>query len=171
MYDDYIQNFSTYPYSNDLAYPDIYDYSVENPLYNYYRYSIYNRNMDNNINVEEFYPETYRTIYPIVKKVCTNILAPVTKEDFENMVTEVVNNKEIREFLDEDTINKEFNRSSGIKKEEENRGGPRNNLISDIVRILLIRELLNKKPCRWPNCKPEFGMPPPPFRPPYPRYN
>ena len=47
----------------------------------------------------------------------------------------------------------------------------RNNILNDLIRILILRELLRRPMCIGPNCRPGFGPGfPRPGRPNFPRY-
>ena len=187
MYEDYMQNFYGIPENQN--YQDTYDFnSMRNyPFMNINNYGynqgvgFTNRNMStaSDIDLEELYPEIYKVIYPMIKKVCSKVIGPITREMFEDMVDEVANNFEgnnidinfnvnndVKNANNANSIN---NRGITTKKEEENRETRQSNFARDLIRILLIRELLRirRRPCFGPNCRPGMGMPP---RPPFPRY-
>ena len=141
------------------------------------------RNMilDNNINIEECYPEIYRIIYPMVQKACMQNTNPVTKEVVDQITQEIYNNIEA-----ENVINLNINLSNEVRNNgslndgnesvasenrEENRvedrviPGRRNFLLNDLIRILLVREL-SGRPGR-PGLRPRPPMMPRKF----PSYN
>ena len=144
--------------------PDIYGNS------NNYR----NMMLDNNINIEECYPEIYRIIYPMVQKACMQNTNPVTKEVVDQMTQEIYNNIEA-----ENVINLNINLSNEVRSSaspndeiksvasenrEENRvedrvmPGRRNFLLNDLIKILLVREL-SGRPGR-PGLRPRPSMMP-----------
>lgn len=117
-----------------------------------YRSQTLNANIniaENNIELENSYPEIYRTIYPIVSKKCDSISeTKISKIDIEKFTDEIYaeaskNNNEKRQI------------NSGLR---------------DLIQILLIRELLNR---RRPPVSPHPPMRPPfrpgPGRPPFNR--
>ena len=180
MYEDYLTNFYGYP--KNLNYQNTYDFSFENTPYNYYGYnagySPFNRDSDTNIDLEELYPEIYKIIYPMIKKVCSKLVGPITRDVFEDMVDEVTKNIENNETIvlninndvnNLNNVNSASNRGATTKKEEENRQSNRHGLVGDLVRILLIRELIRRPGCQGHNCRPGPGVPPH-LRPPFPRY-
>lgn len=130
-----------------------------------YYYTIPNIDARSNINIDltNFYPETYKVLYPIVCKVCTtNSNRQITKELLEEMTDEVYKNFEPEDKVE---INSRINLKNGdvrnpnVKEAEPTKETrQRNYLLRDLIQILL----LNK-----------FGesfirpIPPPPVRPPY----
>lgn len=116
--------------------------------------------------IEELYPEIYRIIYPMVCKICNNPPARITEETIENMTNEIYINVEAQ-GMNQTTISVEtrnIDPKSGNNKEikqEETR--QQNFLLRDLIRILILRELLRRR---------RPGRPKPPFtphRPPMPR--
>ena len=187
MYEDYLQNFWNYPtngYQNTYEqYPDncqcgcnmnrnFYEYD-----YNYspYRQSIsyQNRGISNN-EIEEMYPEIYKVVYPMVKKICTNNNRMITNDLVEEMTEEIYSNVEANNGVElnitlNNNVRGEKANTQDIK--QENRDHGRNNGLMDIIKILILRELAGK-PCNGHNCRPgpRPPMPPYPPRPPFPRY-
>ena len=174
-YDDYIRSILGYPNNN------MYN---TNSRENVYMYSAQNTTVSNEI--EQYYPEIYKIIYPMVCKSCNNNTSTITKELIENMTDEIyfaiesdneidlnitinnevknnkietqtnsINNRNISNSKDKNTVIKEEN-----KKDKENREDRRirNNTLRDLIKILLIRQLLQNRPNR-----PNF-----PQRPPFP---
>ena len=94
---------------------------------------------EENINLEKFYPETYKIIYPLVCKTCSNVKDNITEE----LIGKMTNDNNRKE----------------VKKEEKR---DQNFLLKDLIRILILKELLGNK---------NHGQRPPfpPNRPPMPR--
>lgn len=193
-YDEYIRNV--------LGYPSQYE---TNNNFNYEKIG-YNTNRD--IELENMYPEIYKIVYPMVRKVCTSTNAIPTNENINSMVDEIYLNIESDNIFNVN-INLqnelEGNRSNGIEKEqkiknkntvinnkiketvntkiEENREEVSNRQFSnrnlrDLIKILIIRELLqNQRPGPSYPGRPPFPPPPPmppnrpPMRPPFPPGN
>lgn len=143
---------------------------------------------DNTIEVENLYPERYKMIYPMVCKICNEkATMPMSKELLEEMTTEIY-----FAFQSEETqvnVNVKTNMRNGDVKnpnekkvevrESENRvRRPGDPILSDLIRILILRELLGRPgrppmPGPRPPIRPPMpgpGMPPPPpgGRPPMP---
>lgn len=188
MYEDYMQNYFNYPMN---GYQNTYDQMIEKLPYDGY----YNRNMpENNCNlyypfqiqnsremsyneIERMYPEIYKIIYPMVKKICSQNNKPITPEVIENIVDIIYTNIETNNEIDLNiTINNDLrgeNKADNNNMEKESRVSRRNNNIADLIKILVLRELIGRPRCPGNNCRP--GMYPPqrpPYmdRPPFPRY-
>ena len=179
MYEDYMQDFFNYPMNN---YQNTYDQNPEFYQYGYnlnrnqygYDYNPYYSNSNyqkrgiSNNEIEELYPEIYKVIYPMVKKVCANNYRTVTSESIEQMVEEVYSNVEANNGIELNiTLNNEVRGEKGNKTDvkKEDRAYGKNSGLLDIIKILVLREILGNQ-CRRPNCRPE---PRPPFHPYPPR--
>lgn len=172
-YDEYIRSILRYP-TND-SYNSNQTYSNQNLM---------------NSEVEKCYPEIYKIVYPMVKTKCDNFRGTVNNEDIENMTDEIYSSLESN-----DTIQLNINLTNNIKttntssntvrttekkpevtvteKAVENRETRQlNRSLRDLIKILLIRELLNRPgrpPMRPPMYRPPMPGPGPrpPMRPPY----
>ena len=76
-YDDYIRSILGYPNNN------MYN---TNSRENDYMYSAQNNSSEE---LEQYYPEIYKIIYPMVCKSCDNNSSPITRELIENMTDEI----------------------------------------------------------------------------------
>lgn len=139
-------------------------------------------NSMNPIEVENLYPERYKLIYPMVCKICSeNASQPITEELILRMTSEIYFAIE----SDETVVNinvKTSNRNGDVRnpneKKIENRitedrqRRPRNPILNDLIRILILRELLGipaRPPIRPPRPPmPGHGPGPRPPRPPMP---
>lgn len=149
-----------------------------------------------NSELEECYPEIYKIVYPMVAKRCSNITGPITNELIEDMTREIYeavegdNGIQININLQNEVQNTNMNRAGGntettsknqtnttratnLKKEtiqsnenkQENRQF-RNSSLQDLIKILIIRELLRgNRPNRPPNRPPMPGPGRPPMGP------
>ena len=186
MYEDYMQNFWNYPIE---GYQNTYDQDLDNYQYGYnmnrnfyeydynYNYSPYRQSMNyqnrgvSNTQMEELYPEIYKVVYPMVKKVCSNNNRAITNEIIEQMTEEVYNNVEANNGVELNiTLNNNVrgDKTNAQDTKQENRGSSRNNGLMDIIKILILRELIGR-PCNSHNCRPRPPMPPYPPRPNFPR--
>lgn len=103
-----------------------------------------------NIELENCYPDIYNLVYPMVQKACMQSNRPMTRENIESMTNEIYFSIESEERGED---------------EKENRQVIRNQGLNDLIRILILREILGR-----PNFPPPPpGRPPrPPMRPPRP---
>lgn len=200
MYEDYMQNIlgyrmnpqqNTYEQYNSQG-EECYQYDNYMPMMQWENQMSSNMNVD----LEACYPEIYRIIYPMIRKACMQNTSPITEETIDRMVTEIYTNIEAENVINlninlGNTVggtSTSENRESVEKKEgEENRTNEtrqRNFLLNDLIRILLIRELLGRPggirpfpprpfPPRPPMGRPPMNRPPmnrPPMMPRYDEY-
>ena len=167
-YDEYIRSVLGYPSFNDRNYENEYEYE-----------NFYNSQTDE---LEDFYPEIYRIVYPMVTKVCDNCRDSISRETIENMTDEVYSSLETSNEIRQEENRSISSNSKEVKtaikepinkeKRVENRGEDRqfrNRNLRDLVQILIIRELLRRR--RFPRRRPgpprpgmPGGMPPFPGR-------
>lgn len=206
MYEEYMKNFFEFPYG---GYKNTYDQYTQNyygmnyePRYEYdmvqnYPYSYQTREKNQAQNLEKYYPEIYKIVYPMVRKVCMKNNRYYEKDVIDEMVEEVYKNIQESEdaFELNITLNNDVRGENKEKSAKEDRGGNeieekrqarRNNGLNDLIRILILRELMGRPGCMGPNCRPGFGpgfgpgggpnfgpgsgpRPPIPPRPPRPR--
>lgn len=125
--------------------------------------------------MEKFYPDVYRVIYPIVCRECKAKITPLTQETLEKMVDTVYKSVEID--LKVQTTKVEVTKREETRKtedREDRRVSNTNQALRDLIKILILRELINtgRPPFPGPggSGRPPFpggpGMPPP--RPPFP---
>lgn len=173
-YDEYIRSILGYPPIN----------SINNDFLDYRNQNNYN-NISNDIELEKCYPEIYKIVYPMVTTKCSNIRSSLTNDDIENMTDEIyyaleerneiqlnINlTNEVRTTSQSDTSKTASKKpdvkitdSTGEKRETRqiNRG------LRDLIKILLIRELLNRpgRPPHHPRPPMPGPGPRPPVRPP-----
>lgn len=126
---------------------------------------------------EEWYPEIYRIVYPMVRKTCDdNINAQVTEELVEEMTNRIymsieVEEKEDMEPRQEELRNGDVRNPRAKEPERETRQRrPNNPILRDLIRILLLRELFDRRRRRppFPGRPPRPPMPGP--RPPFPPF-
>ena len=175
-YEEYMRSVLGYsPNYQDTTYRDNDYYGVQNQFY-------YNDKL------EMMYPEIYRNVYPLIMREIGMNNKPITEELLEEMVEKIYieidgqqNNRTLEsEKVDTKSTNTissnniKIAKSNEIKEDRQIR--PRNNTLRDLIRILLLRELLGRpvfpnRPPRPGLGRPPFpggpGMPPPP--PPRPR--
>ena len=155
-------------------------------------------NIDTNVflgqnatNLEKFYPDLYKLLYPMIQTACMRNTKPLTEETIDEMVKEIYSNfnaddvsiENINLTNDVRSLSKTSDTSkvsstkissktpsaeirATVEKEERNLR-PNNYVLNDLIRILLIRELLGR-PGNMPPFRPGFPSPGPgrpPFRP------
>lgn len=141
-YEDYIRNILGYP--------------TQQPIYSQNNF-MPNNTIKENLELEKYYPEIYKKIYPMIKKVCTEMKENLTKENLEKIAEEIYLSFENEE-------NRNATSKARPESREENRS--KNTLtLKDLIKILIIREILgNSKP----PMKPPIMNPMPPFKPGFP---
>ena len=185
QYEEYIRSVLGYPTTanmnqNHINQNQMYQAEYPNPS---------QINMRNDL--EEFYPEIYKIIYPMVQKACDGNMGANSREEIEQMTDEIYSaiedsnqinvNINLRNTISTTNMNRVQNRNE-ISKEEiqkkslekqevenrntegESRISPRNNNLRDLIKILLIRELLRRRHNHFPPRPPH--NPRPPMRPP-----
>ena len=99
--------------------------------------------------LERMYPETYRVIYPMVCFACDNIRTPVTEESIDMMTDDIYDRVEADGRMNIDI-------SIDVRNEEESQENRqrmprrRNRFLRDLIRILLLRELIRRRHPRFP---------------------
>ena len=158
-FDDYIRSI--------LGYQNMHNMHVQSNSNNY--------NLNNNNNREELencYPEIYKIVYPMVSQRCSTMNQPVTRKTIENMTNEIYSSIEVNtpikvninlqnqvQEVNNRNNRKKISESENTKK--ENRGDDRqtgNSILNDLIRILILRELLGR-PDRPPRPLPPFSGP------------
>lgn len=180
QYEEYIRSVLGYPSTTNMNQNQMYQNEYPNPS---------QINMRNDL--EDFYPEIYKIIYPMVQKACDGNMMANSREEIEQMTDEIYSaiednnqinvNINLRNTISTTNMNRMQNRNE-ISKEEiqkknsekqevenrnietESRISPRNNNLRDLIKILLIRELLRRRHNHFPPRPPH--NPRPPMRPP-----
>ena len=126
--------------------------------------------------LEECYPEIYRIVYPMVQKVCNENTRPFTRELVDSMTDEVYFSIEDRDMIE--NRDKDGKTSKSTEKTENRQTIIRNTRLNDLIRILILRELLGRpgipgvpggRPPRLPMRPPRPPMRPPMGLPPRPQ--
>lgn len=140
-YEEYMQNVLGYNIRPQNT------YQMPENIYEMQRGSSY-ENMD----LENLYPDIYRMLQPMIQKVCMRATGVINEEMISSMTDEVYNamTEETREAKDVKKSSNEVRtgNSQNVRRVEE----PRQNnfLLRDLIRILIIKELLRRRPGRPP---------------------
>lgn len=172
-YEEYMRSVLGYNQIPNNMYTNSYDDYYFDTQYLNNRNTTAKTNVNTDL-IESMYPEIYRIIYPMVCKVCTqNSQMEITRDLVDSMTEEVYSNVEGEER--QSSINEAVRpvlKNGDVRnpnaKEQEFRGETRqrNFLMRDLIRILILRELLKRRPMRPPMPPPRPPRPPmPPFRP------
>ena len=152
MYEEYMNNLlgirnENSNYDLDLKkYDNNYNYD-----YNYMQSQNMFQNRGND-ELETLYPETYKIVYPMVKKVCMQNTKPITQELVDNMTNEIYTNIEAGGDIINVNIDIGDNRESKTDMEvkaENNRGTDNrqfNNPMNDLIKILIFSFPFPQKP-------------------------
>ena len=133
-YEEYMRSVLGYKTADTYTQSDNYYYDVGRM----------NANMQD---TSRLYPEIYGIIYPMVQKVCSRRnFGNLTEEMLNEMVNEIYNVIEPEEELEERNIQKSVDTKNMRQKEqvkEPRRARPNNYLLRDLIRILILREILS----------------------------
>lgn len=124
----------------------------------------------NNIPTEELqncYPDIYKIVYPMVQKACNQNTRPITKELVDSMTEEIYFSVEDNEITQTRNENVKMDKIPEVKQENRQRV-IRNRGLNDLIKVLILRELLGRP--NFPGVGPGFPGNRPPIgpRPPYP---
>ena len=180
-YEEYIRSILGYPNTTNFNQNQMYQNEYAEPI---------QTNTRNNL--EEFYPEIYKIIYPMVKKACVGNMRANSREEIEQMTDEIysaledsnqinvninlgntvsttnANRVENRTEMQRKEVQRKTSEKQGVENrnvETESRRRPSNTNLRDLIKILLIRELLGRPHHNFPP-RPPHNPPRPPMRPP-----
>lgn len=103
--------------------------------------------------LERMYPEVYRVVYPMVCRACDNVTMPVTETMLDSMTDDIYDRVEADGRINiEVTVEAEFRDNGSSESRQMSRPRPRrrNRFLRDLIRVLLIRELLGRRRPRFP---------------------
>lgn len=138
---------------------------------NYYYPRVEELNVDNS-ELESMYPDVYRIINPTVEDVCSrNRDKQMTEDLLKSMVDEVYTTIEKNPSINIDVQVRTELKNGDVRNPNAKETRQRNFLLSDLIRILILRNLIGNRPPRppmRPPMRPPYPGPRPPMRPPYP---
>lgn len=110
------------------------------------------RNMDRDRNMEQdlerMYPESYRIIHPMVVVACNNVSMPITEETLSRTVDDIYDRAQASGRINMDmSFDDDFRSDDRQFPGEFVRRSPRrrNRFGRDLIRILVLRELLDRR--------------------------
>lgn len=141
-YDDYMRSILGY---SNMNCPNM-CMNMQTPYQNMYQASD---------DLERMYPDTYRIVYPMVVSACNTITMPITEETINRMTDDIydraANDSRINIDINIEVESREDDNNRQISSESrQRRPRRRNRFLRDLIRILLLRELLRRRP-RFPN--------------------
>ena len=182
VYEEYMRNVLGY---EPIRYRDTYDAEYND----YMNYSNFNmpQQVESNLEVsrlESCYPDIYNLVYPMVKKACSqnnralssDLVNELTNEIYNAIEDDGLNENRASEIknrsIDVKTGSKSIENKSNLSRQESSSKEDRqirNQGLQDLIKILLIRELINNSGFRpRPPAPPRPQVPPRPPRPPRP---
>ena len=100
--------------------------------------------------LERMYPEVYRVVYPMVCFACDNIRTPVNEQIIDTMTDYIYDRVEADGRINvEVSVEVRNENSAETQDTRQRRPRRRNRFLRDLIRILLLRELLGRRP-RFP---------------------
>lgn len=104
--------------------------------------------------LERMYPDTYRIVYPMVVSACNMVTMPITEEMLDQMTDDIYDraaaDSRINIDINIEIESREDDDSRQLSEQSrQRRPRRRNRFFRDLIRILLLRELLGRRP-RFP---------------------
>ena len=106
---------------------------------------------DSSCDLERMYPDSYRVVYPMVVSTCRNVSMLVT-EDMIDRMTDDIYDRAVADGRINVDISVELETREDSKEEDRQminrppRRRRRNRFFRDLIRILLLRELIGRRP-------------------------
>lgn len=98
---------------------------------------------DISCNLEKMYPDSYNAIYPMISSVCRTITLPITEDTLNSIVNDIYDKAVNTSIISVDVNNREE-----ISDRRPNNLPPRrphrNKFLNDFIKVLLLRELINR---------------------------
>ena len=169
-YDDYMRNtlgFSGMNPSMGMPYGGCTNMGCAGMCQNPYTNMANSMWQNQSCNLENLYPDSYRVIYPMVVASCRNVTMPIAEDTIERMVKlaekekpdavviagdiydKAVSNTKISVSLTVETTNRESSEDRQMPNRPQ-RKPHRNPFLNDLIRILILRELIGGGRPRFP---------------------
>ena len=155
-YDDYMRNtlgFSSMNFPMGMQGTSCPNMNCQNMCITPYSNMSSNQMMwqDSSCDLERMYPDSYRVVYPMVVSTCRNVSMPVT-EDMIDRMTDDIYDRAVADGRINVDISVELETREDSKEEDRQminrppRRRSRNRFFRDLIRILLLRELIGRRP-------------------------
>ena len=153
-YDDYMRDVF---YFNGLSNPN----NNNNMFFNM-------QNNQNQSSLNNYYPSIYKIIYPVIQRVISGGNYQFTNEDMINEIVNTVygivegdiNNLENTSSSNQDSRRMATNSSGNMNSQATMNSNNNNSLLRDLIKILVIKELITKSNVRrFPYNNPMMNMP------------
>lgn len=155
-YDDYMRNtlgFSGMNPSMGMPYGGCANMGCAGMCQNPYTNMANSMWQNQSCNLEYLYPDSYKVIYPMVVASCRNVTMPIAEDTIERMVSDIydkaVSNTKISVSLTAETTNRESSEDRQMPNRPP-RKPRRNPFLNDLIRILILRELIGGGRPRFP---------------------
>lgn len=165
IYENYMRSVLGYRSTN---FQNTYEYDINYDDYNLMCNDFSFINTQNE-EIENCYPDIYKLVYPMIQKACINNTKPMNRELIDELTNEVyfaIEDNEIGENRGEK------NKNENNKDKEDRSIQIKNRTLNDLIRILILREILGNNHIHHRPQRPRPPYPPqnrPPMRPPMPR--
>ena len=130
-----------------------------------YSYEKFNQRGFETIKLENLYPEIYKLIYPEIQKESIKIGNMINEDIIEKAIDgiyRVIEEKEKRDdALNKRNIDNKTMAPQQTRKIEDNRC--RNEMLRDLIKILLLREIMDRPGNMRPPMRPPIPPPPRPY--------
>lgn len=155
-YDDYMRNtlgFSGMNSPMNMQGTSCPNMNCQNMCISPYSNMVSNQMMwqDPSYDLERMYPDSYKIVYPMVVSYCRNVSMPVT-EDMIDRMTDDIYDRAVADGRISVDINVEIENREDSKDSEDRqmvnrppRRRRRNRFFRDLIRILLLRELIGRR--------------------------
>lgn len=94
--------------------------------------------------LDRMYPEVYRVVYPMVCFACDNISTPVTEEMIEMITNDIYDRVEADGRINVE-VSVEVRNDEEMEEDRQRMPRRRNRFLRDLIKILLLRELLRRR--------------------------
>jgi hypothetical protein len=147
-YEEYISSILGYPLNSNNS--TCQKNNFENQISMSYTQNIeYSR-------LEEYYPEMYKIIYPMVIQACNKNIDPITKELIQTMTDDIYTSIENDTEINVNIKQKDMSKQRENRREDRQ---SRNSSLRDLIQILIIRELQGMP--GFPGSRPPIRTQPP----------
>lgn len=95
--------------------------------------------------LDRMYPDCYRVVYPMVVSACNRVNMPISEEMLDGMTNDIYDRAEASGRINMGMEYRDIN-SRQFNTFMQERPRRRNRFFRDLIRILILRELLRRRP-------------------------